>query len=93
MEDGMATKKITVTLPEAQVDEIRRLIERGTVKSVSAFVQHAVGVGLADVSGWGALLADALCRTGGPLTDKERAWADGVLGVRSSRRRGRGRAA
>lgn len=93
MEYGMATKKITVTLPEEQLEEIHRLIERGTVKSVSGFVQHAVGIGLADVSGWSAMLKGALAQTGGPLTAKERSWADGVLGVRGSRRRGRGRAA
>ncbi|MCU1375642.1 MAG: hypothetical protein JWO68_2928 [Actinomycetia bacterium] len=33
------------------------------------------------VAAWGALLAEALVKTGGPLTDEERAWADDVLGI------------
>lgn len=84
---GMATRKVTVTLDEAHVDQIRKLVAAGGAASVSGFVQHAVSVSLDDVAGWGALLAEALRETGGPLTDDERAWADGVLGTR--RRRGR----
>jgi len=38
-----------------------------------------VAVSLADVAGWGAMLGEALERTGGPLKPKERAWADRVL--------------
>ncbi len=81
---GMASKKITVTLPEEQVDEIRLLMEAGRTSSVSGFVQHAVGVALDDVAGWASMLADALEETGGPLTDDERAWADDVLGEDSA---------
>jgi Arc/MetJ-type ribon-helix-helix transcriptional regulator len=75
----MTKTKVTVTLDADQVDAIRSLVEKGGAKSVSAFVQHAVDVSLADVAGWGALLADALEQTGGPLTRAERAWADSVL--------------
>ncbi len=60
MVDGMATKKVTVTLDELQLDRIRALVEAGTAASVSGFVQHAVDVALDDVAGWGALLAEAL---------------------------------
>jgi Arc/MetJ-type ribon-helix-helix transcriptional regulator len=81
MVTGMATKKITVTLDEGQVDRIRALVESGTASSVSGFVQHAVGVALDDVAGWGALLAEALRETGGPLSDDERTWSDQILGV------------
>lgn len=78
---GMATTtKVTVTLPTEHVEAIRRLAGSGAASSVSGFVQHAVAVALDDVGGWGALLAEALRSTGGPLTDEERAWADGVLG-------------
>jgi Arc/MetJ-type ribon-helix-helix transcriptional regulator len=77
---GMATCKVTVTLDTAQVEQIRRLVESGSAPSVSGFVQHAVAVSLDDVAGWGALLAEALRDTGGPLSDDERAWADDVLG-------------
>jgi hypothetical protein len=75
----MATKKVTVTLEADQLVAIRALVEARSASSVSAFVQHAVAVSLNDVAGWGALLAAALARTGGPLTRAERAWADDVL--------------
>jgi Arc/MetJ-type ribon-helix-helix transcriptional regulator len=83
----MATKKVTVTLDEDQLTAIRSLVEARSAKSVSAFVQHAVAVSLDDVAGWGALLADALERTGGPLTKAERTWADGVLSRASGKMR------
>ena len=84
---GMATRKVTVTLDAAQLDLIRKLVDAGSTPSVSGFVQHAVSMALDDVAGWGALLAEALRETGGPLTDDERAWADELLG-NGRRRRG-----
>ncbi len=75
----MATRKVTVTLDETQLDQIRSLVDTGSASSVSGFVQHAVSVALDDVAGWGAVLAEALRDTGGPLTDEERAWADQLL--------------
>ncbi len=87
---GMATRKVTITLDEAQVEQIHKLVNARSATSVSGFVQHAVSVALDDVAGWGALLAEALQTTGGPLTDDERAWADELLG---NRRRRRGSAA
>lgn len=86
MVTGMASRKVTITLGEAQLEQIRRLVEAGNAASVSGFVQHAVSVALDDVAGWGALLAEALRDTGGPLTDDERAWADELLGTRRRRR-------
>jgi Arc/MetJ-type ribon-helix-helix transcriptional regulator len=82
---GMATTKITITLPDEQVEEIRALVGKGGASSVSAFVKHAVGVALHDAAGWDQMLKDALRQTGGPLTRKERAWADAQL-VRKGRR-------
>jgi len=79
MVNGMATRKVTVTIDEAVLGRIRTLVATGSAPSVSGFVQHAVGVALDDVSGWGALLAEALRATGGPLSEQERAWADDVL--------------
>jgi Arc/MetJ-type ribon-helix-helix transcriptional regulator len=87
MVSGMATKKITITLDEEQVQQIRTLVTAGRAASVSGFVQHAVGVALDDVAGWGALLAQALDESGGPMSADEKAWADAALGVR--KRRGR----
>ena len=86
MVGGMATKKVTVTLDEGQVARIRALVDSGTTSSVSGFVQHAVGVALDDVAGWGALLAEALRETGGPLSDEERTWSDEILGVKKRRK-------
>jgi Arc/MetJ-type ribon-helix-helix transcriptional regulator len=81
MVNGMATKKVTITLDEAQLDQIRALVQARTAPSVSGFVQHAVADALDDVAGWGAMLAEALRQTGGALTDDERIWADDVLGT------------
>ncbi|MGD9998178.1 MAG: toxin-antitoxin system antitoxin subunit [Ilumatobacteraceae bacterium] len=83
----MASRKLTITLDEAQVLQIRDLVSAGRAASVSGFVQHAVGVALDDVAGWGAMLARALDDTGGPMSAEERAWADTVLGVPKRRRR------
>lgn len=77
---GMATRKVTVTLDEEQLEQVRRAVAAGKAASVSGFVKHAVSVSLDDVAGWGALLAEALSRTGGDLTDDERSWADRILG-------------
>jgi hypothetical protein len=87
MVTGMASRKLTITLDEAQVLQIRDLVSAGRAASVSGFVQHAVGVALDDVAGWGAMLARALDDTGGPMSAEERAWADTVLGVPKRRRR------
>ena len=76
----MATKKVTVTLEETELDRIRALVEAGSAPSVSGFVQHSVEVALDDVAGWGALLAESIRQTGGTLSEEERASADGILG-------------
>ena len=75
----MATTKITITLQADQVEAIRALVAAGRSPNVSAFVQHAVGVALFDAAGWREMLEDALQQTGGPLTKKERDWADALL--------------
>lgn len=80
MVTGMAsTQKVTVTLQIEQVEAIRALVTAGKSESVSGFVQHAVALALDDVSGWAALLQEALEQTGGPATADEQAWAEGVL--------------
>jgi Arc/MetJ-type ribon-helix-helix transcriptional regulator len=87
MVNGMASKKITITIDDEQVKQIRNLVNAGRAASVSGFVQHAVGVALDDVAGWGAMLAQALDGTGGPMSADERAWADAALGIPKPRRR------
>jgi Arc/MetJ-type ribon-helix-helix transcriptional regulator len=84
---GMATKKVTITLEAEQVQQVRTLVEAGRAASVSGFIQHAVAVALDDVAGWGAMLAQALDDSGGPMSAEERAWADTALGVGTARRR------
>ena len=78
----MATTKITITLPDDQLEEIRKLVAGGRAANVSAFVKHAVGVALADAAGWREMLKEALDQTGGPLTKAERDWADAILSGR-----------
>lgn len=81
MVHGMAdTRKVTITLPAATLDAVRQLVGAGQATSISGFVQHAVGMALDDVAGWGAALSEALASTGGELSAQERGWADGVLG-------------
>jgi Arc/MetJ-type ribon-helix-helix transcriptional regulator len=87
MVSSMATKKVTITLPDEQVEQIRALVAAGSAPSVSGFVQHSVGVALDDVAGWGAMLAEALTATGGPLSDAERAWADDITRPPKRRRK------
>ena len=85
----MATTKVTITLEDEQLAAIRDLVASGKAESVSGFVKHAVNVSLADVAGWGAMLGLALEQTGGPLSAKERAWADSVLRARPRQKRKR----
>ena len=90
MVSGMATKKVTITLEQEQLAGIRQLVAVGKARNVSSFIQHAVQVSLSDVAGWGAMLQLALQHTGGPLTAKERTWADAILKkgrTRQNRRR------
>jgi Arc/MetJ-type ribon-helix-helix transcriptional regulator len=83
---GMATRKITITLGDDQIHEIRALVEAGRAPNVSAFVRHAVAVALSDAAGWKEMLEQALRQTGGPLTAKERAWADTLLSTREAKK-------
>jgi hypothetical protein len=79
MVTGMATTKVTITLDDDQLKEIRDLEAHGKTSSVSAFVKHAVGIALHDAAGWKDMLEGALMQNGGPLMKKELAWADGLL--------------
>ncbi len=75
----IATTKLTITLDNDQLEGICALVAAGQAASVSGFVKHAVSVALFDAAGWRELLYEALQETGGPLTRKERAWADAIL--------------
>ncbi|MGH9385485.1 MAG: hypothetical protein ACRD2N_14485 [Vicinamibacterales bacterium] len=90
----MATSKVTITIDDDQLEEVRRMVQAGKTPSVSGFVKHATTVALHDAAGWREMLDGALQQTGGPLTKKERAWADAVLSrARRRARRRRTRAA
>jgi len=90
---GMATTKITITLEDNQLAEVRALVAAGAAASVSGFVKHAVAVALFDAAGWREMLKDALRQTGGPLTKEDRAWADALLSPRGQNRVSRRRKA
>jgi Arc/MetJ-type ribon-helix-helix transcriptional regulator len=77
---GMAnTTKITITLPNDQLKQVRARVRKRRTDSVSAFVKHAVKIALNDAKEWEQALEDALLQTGGPMTDAEREWADSIL--------------
>ena len=90
---GMATTKVTITLDNDQLSQIRELVDAGQSANVSAFVKHAVNVALQDVAGWQEMLKDALDQTGGPLTDKEEAWLDSIFSPEKQKKAGRKRKA
>ena len=83
----------TSTIRSGTAHEIRALVAAGAAGSVSAFLKHAVGVALFDAAGWKEMLQDALQQTGGPLTRKERAWADALLSPQGQKRSSRKRKA
>lgn len=92
----MATRKITITLQDNQIEETRVLVSAGQAANVSALVKHAVGVALFDAAGWREMPEDSFRQAGGPLTQNERARADAILsskgrknGADSGRRRER----
>jgi Arc/MetJ-type ribon-helix-helix transcriptional regulator len=85
MVDGMATTKITITLPDRQLEEIRKRVAAQDSPSVSGFIQEAVQKSLDNAPEFRAMVEQALKETGGPLTPKERVWARKML---SARKRG-----
>jgi Arc/MetJ-type ribon-helix-helix transcriptional regulator len=85
MVNGMATSKITITLPDRQLEEIRKRVTARESASVSGFIRQAVQKSLENATEFRAIVDQALNATGGPLTPKERAWARRML---SPRKRG-----
>jgi Arc/MetJ-type ribon-helix-helix transcriptional regulator len=81
----MATTKITITLPDPQLEEIRKRVAAQDAPSVSGFIQHAVQESLENAARFRAMVDAALKETGGPLKPRERAWARKML---SARKRG-----
>jgi Arc/MetJ-type ribon-helix-helix transcriptional regulator len=81
----MATAKITITLPDGQLDEIRSRVASGKYSSVSGFVQMAVQKSLQNAAEFEAMLDQALMESGGPVTAKERDWARSILSPQKRR--------
>lgn len=77
--------KITITLPDDQLEEIRKRVAAQSSPSVSGFIQQAVQKSLENAAEFGAIVEESLKKTGGALSPKERAWAKKML---SSRKRG-----
>jgi Arc/MetJ-type ribon-helix-helix transcriptional regulator len=86
MVDGMATTtKITITLPDRQLDEIRKRVAAEESSSISGFIQQAVQKSLENAAEFRAMVDAALKETGGPLKARERAWAKKMLSTRKRR--------
>lgn len=79
---GMATTKITITVPNHQLAEIKKRVTAREVASISGFVQRAVQKSLENEAEFRAMIDEGLAATGGPLTARERAWARKALTTR-----------
>jgi Arc/MetJ-type ribon-helix-helix transcriptional regulator len=79
----MATTKITITLPDRQLAEIRKRVADQNAPTVSGFIQQAVQKSLENAAEFRAMVKQGLEETGGPLKPKERAWARKTLSPRS----------
>jgi Arc/MetJ-type ribon-helix-helix transcriptional regulator len=83
---GMATTtKITITLPDRQLEEIRKRVAAEDSPSISGFIQQAVRKSLENAAEFRAMVDEALEETGGPLKPRERAWAKKMLTVSKRR--------
>lgn len=80
MVNSMATRKITITVEENDLARIREMVQAGTVKSVSGFVQRAVTRSLDADRLLDEYLA-AVVTEGGPLTESETAWLDELFPI------------
>lgn len=73
------TRKITVSLPDEQVEGIHREVRAGRADSVSGFISRAVA--RAEREGSLAALLDDLDRELEPPSPAHYAWADKALGL------------
>jgi len=74
----MTAAKIAISLPESLLAHVRNAVRRGRAASVSAYVANAVAK-QAENDDLDAILDAMLAASGGPMTRRERAWADRVL--------------
>ena len=85
MVNGMATTKITITLPDQQLQEIRKRVAAEDSPSISGFIQQAVQKSLANAAEFRAMIEEGLNATGGPPNPRERAWARKIVSPRKRR--------
>ncbi len=71
--------RVTVTIDLDVLDQIKSSIKSGPLRSVSAYVQHAVKNQLMDDDDYETMLAEIFEATGGPPTDEERTEARRIL--------------
>lgn len=77
---GMTAKaKIAVTLSPERVDAARIAVKSGRAASVSAYVEEAM-LRMEQTRTLEDDIAETLARTGGPMTDEERAEIDRLAG-------------
>ena len=72
--------KIAITIDADVLARVKSEVEAGPLRSVSAYIEHAVINQLAAEDDFDSWLTEALKATGGPLTDEERAEAQRLLG-------------
>jgi len=82
MVNGMATMKITITLPDRQVQEIRKRVAAQESPTISGFIQQAVQKSLENAAAFRAMIDEGLNASGGPPKSRERAWARKMLSAR-----------
>ena len=72
--------KIAITIDPDVLARVKSEVEAGPLRSVSAYIEHAVVNQLTAEDDFDSWLAEALEATGGPLTEEERAEAQRILG-------------
>jgi Arc/MetJ-type ribon-helix-helix transcriptional regulator len=91
---GMAaTTKITVTMPNELLAEIRSRVSVKATPSISGFIQQAVKKSLENEAALRAFIEDSLASSGGPLTAQEKAWAKRMTRPRKRSKQARSRSA
>jgi len=78
----MATAKVTITLPDFQLQEIRKRVAARESLSVSGFIQQSVQKSLDNAAEFRAMVERGLNETGGPPTPRERAWVKRMLSAK-----------
>ena len=82
----MKTARIAISLTEPLLARVREEVRRGRATSVSAYVSRAVAKQV-EHDNLEEMLDEMLTASGGPMSGRERAWVDGVLGLNAKRRR------